>query len=362
MPSAEPDPTSLASLGWGPPFAGSFAPFAAEGLSPARVAVVHQQLYRLYSEHGELLAEVSGRVRHEAAGRQDFPVVGDWVAIRPRPSEARATIHRILPRRSRFSRKVAGTETDEQVVAANVDTVFLLAGLDGDYNPRRIERYLVTAWESGANPVILLNKADLCQDLPARVAEIEAVAPGVPVHAVSSLKRQGLDAVRRQLAPGRTVALLGSSGVGKSTLINALLGEERLRTREVRLSDSRGRHATTWRELILLPEGGLVIDTPGMRELSLWDAGASLPSTFEDVEALAADCAFKDCQHQAEPRCAVTAAVADGRLVAERLESYRKLQGELRHLAVKQDQRAQLEEKRKWRVIHKAARDFKPRE
>lgn len=351
----------LAALGWGAPFEEAFAPFAAEGLSPARVAVVHAGLYRLYSEHGELLAEVSGRVRYEASGRQDYPVVGDWVAIRLR-AEARATIHAILPRRSRFSRKVAGDETQEQVLAANVDTVFLVTGLDGNYNPRRIERYLVTAWDSAASPVVLLTKADLCEEVPARVAEIEAIAPGVPVHAVSSLRREGLEAVRSYLLPGRTVALLGSSGAGKSTLINALLDEERLRTREVRVSDGKGRHTTSWRELILLPEGGLVIDTPGMRELSLWQAGEGLPATFEDVEALAAGCAFNDCRHEAEPRCAVGEAIANGSLPAERLESWRKLQGELRYMEIKQDQRAQIEQKRKWRVIHKAARDHKPRE
>jgi ribosome biogenesis GTPase len=209
--------------------------------------------------------------------------------------------------------------------------------------------------------VILLSKSDLCEDVPARLAEIEAIAQGVPLYAVSPLRREGLDAVRGHLAPGRTVALLGSSGVGKSTLVNALLGEERLRTREVRLSDSRGRHTTTSRELIALPEGGLVIDTPGMRELSPWDAGEALPS-FDDVDELAARCAFKDCRHEAEPRCAVLLAVEQGRLAAERLEGYRKLQREAHHLAAKQDQRVRLEEKRKWRAIHKAARSHKPRE
>jgi ribosome biogenesis GTPase len=352
----------LAALGWGAPFEQAFAPFAAEGLAPARVAVVHSGLYRLYSEQGELLAEVSGRLRHQASSKRDLPAVGDWVAIRPRPGEARGTIHAVLPRRSLFSRKAAGAETEEQVLAANVDTVFLVTGLDGDYNPRRVERYLVTAWDSGADPVVLLSKSDLCEDASARVAEIEAGAPGVPVHAVSSRRGDGLAALRAYLSPGRTVALLGSSGAGKSTLINALLGEERLRTREVRLADSRGRHTTTWRELIPLPGGGLVIDTPGLRELSLWEVGEGLPATFEDVEALASGCGFKDCRHKAEPRCAVLAAVAGGELPAERLESWRKLQVERRFLELKQDQRAQLEQKRKWRVIHKAARDHKPRE
>jgi ribosome biogenesis GTPase / thiamine phosphate phosphatase len=355
------NPLDLAALGWRSQFAEHFAPLAAQGLLPARVAVRHNQLYRLYAEQGELLAEVSGKVRHEAAGHQDFPVVGDWVAMSARPSESRATIHAILPRSSRFSRKAAGLETEEQVLAANVDTVFLVAGLDGDFNLRRLERYLVMAWDSGAAPVILLSKSDLCEDVPARLAEVEAIAAGVPLHAVSSLRREGLDAVRGHLAPGRTVALLGSSGVGKSTLVNALLGEERLRTREVRLSDSRGRHTTTSRELIALPEGGLVIDTPGMRELAPWDAVEALPS-FEDVDDLATGCAFKDCRHEVEPRCAVQLAVEQGRLSAERLEGYRKLQREARHLSVKQDQRARLEQKRQWRVIHKAARNHKPRE
>jgi ribosome biogenesis GTPase len=355
-------PVDLAALGWRPHFAQSFAPLAEKGFAPARVAVRHNQLYRLYSEHGELLAEVAGKARHEAGGTQDLPVVGDWVAMSARASEGRATIHAILPRASRFSRKTAGTQTEEQVLAANVDTVFLVSGLDGDYNPRRLERYLVMAWDSGAVPVILLTKSDLCDDLPARLAEIEAIAAGVPLHAVSAPRGLGLEAVRRHVSPGRTVALLGSSGVGKSTLVNALLGEDRLPTREVRLSDSRGRHTTTARELIALPGGGMVIDTPGMRELSLWAEGdGALSGGFDDVDELAAGCAFGDCRHEAEPRCAVRAAVEDGTLPAMRLESYHKLQRELRYQAVRQDQRAQIEQKRRWRVIHKAARDYKPR-
>jgi ribosome biogenesis GTPase len=350
----------LEDLGWGPREAEAFAPHAAQGWEPARVAAEHQHVYTLLTAEAELLARVTGRLRHTAEGRADFPAVGDWVAAKRLPGEEWATIHAILPRRSRFSRKVAGDDAEEQIVAANIDTVFLMMGLDGDYNPRRLERYLTVAWDSGADPVVLLSKADLCDEPDARRREIEAL--GAPVHLVSARTGAGLDAIAVHLKPGRTVALLGSSGVGKSTLVNRLLGEERLRTREVRASDDRGRHATTARELLALPEGALIIDTPGMRELQLWgDSAGGLGTAFADVDELASGCRFGDCGHQSEPGCAVRAAVSEGLLRPERLASYHKLQKELVALAARHDKRFEAEQRRKWRTIHKVARHHKPR-
>jgi ribosome biogenesis GTPase len=343
----------LAALGWDEGFAAAFAPFAAEGLHPARVAAEHQHIYRVYTGEDEPLAHVAGRFRHRAVDRQEYPAVGDWVALDRPAGRGRATITGVLPRRSRFSRKAAGDVTEEQVVAANIDTVFLVSGLDRDFNLRRIERYLVTTRDGGAAPVIILNKSDLCDDVAGVVAEVCALAGDAPVHAISSLHREGLDVITAYLRPGRTIALLGSSGVGKSTLVNALLGEERLRTREVRGSDSRGRHTTTHRELIALPQGGLLVDTPGMRELQLWDAEASIDGAFDDVEAIAPGCYFRDCRHETEPRCAVKAAAADGRLPPERLESYLKLRREAAHLEAQVDERAAAEEKRKAKVLSK---------
>jgi ribosome biogenesis GTPase len=346
----------LTAIGWTARLADAFAPHAAEGLIPARVALEHTHIYRVFTEGGEWLARVSGRLRHQAAGRVDFPGVGDWVALEPPVEGADARIRAVLPRRSRFSRRAAGDPTEEQIVAANIDTVFLVSGLDGDFNPRRIERYLVVASDSGAVPVVVLNKMDLVEDLPVVLAEVVALAPGIDVHAVSCRRPESLDVLRRYLGHGQTGALLGSSGVGKSSIVNQLIGHELLRTREVRASDSRGRHVSTARQLVMLPGEGVLIDTPGMRELQLWSDGESAAETFDDINVFAPGCHFSDCEHRGEPRCAVRAAVDDGRLAPERLEGYVKLQEELAHLARQQSVHAQLEEKRRSKVMGRALR------
>lgn len=349
----------LQTLGWRPLFDNEFAKlsqFPQPEYQAGRVALEHTHLYRVYTEQGEVLAEVSGKMRYEAVGRADFPAVGDWVVLRRRDGEDRATVHAILPRFSKFSRKVAGLTTEEQIVAANVDTVFLVMALNNDFNVRRLERYLVLAWESGANPVIVLTKADLCDDVEDKVAEVEGVAFGLPIHVVSAHQQAGTEALASYLIEGQTVALLGSSGVGKSTLVNALAGDVLQTVQEIRTGDDRGRHTTTHRELILLPQGGLMMDTPGMREIQLWDAGDGLEGTFEDIEALTRSCRFNDCTHSNEPGCAVQAALTNGSLDAERYRSYEKLQRELRYLARKENKRAQSAEKDKWKKITVSAR------
>jgi len=332
---------TLPELGWNDTFAAAYEPWRSKrDVRPGRVAIEFNQIFRIYVDDGELEAVTAGRLKHHARRRAELPAVGDWIAVRKRPEDDRAVILGVLPRRSAFTRRAAGDVTDEQVVAANVDVVFIVMGLDRDYNPRRLERYLLMARESGAPPVILLTKPDRCADLPAHVREVTTLAGDVVVHVVNPKRGEGLEQLRDHLETGRTGALLGSSGVGKSTIINRLVGSDIMRTREVRAADSRGRHTTIHRELVMLPAGGMIIDTPGMRELQLWDAPDAVRETFDDIEALAPGCHFTDCRHLDEPRCAVKAAVAEGRVAADRLDSYLRLREELATLARQQEERA----------------------
>jgi ribosome biogenesis GTPase len=344
----------LITYGWSDALRHDFAPFAAQGLSPARVVLQQRGRYGLVTDAGEVAGAPSGRLQHEAAPGA-LPVAGDWVAIQPPPGEGMAVIRHVMPRRTEFVRKAAGTGEAPQVVAANVDVAFLVLGLDADFNLRRLERYLAAAWESGATPVVVLTKADACEDPPGMVAETERVAIGVDVLPVSAIAGEGLEAVRERLAPGVTAVLIGMSGVGKSTLVNALLGEERLATGAIR-DDGRGKHTTTHRELVRLPGGGLILDTPGMRELAFWDPGGGVSAAFSEIESLSASCRFRDCRHETEPGCAVRAAREAGELGEDRWRGYVKLQRELDHLDRKEDPVAREAWRRRWVHVAKAAR------
>ncbi|WDL99446.1 ribosome small subunit-dependent GTPase A [Alicyclobacillus sp. ALC3] len=322
---------NLVRLGWTEQLAVSFAAYADQGFVPARVATEHRQRYRLYTGDGECDAEITGKMRHLARGRADYPAVGDWVAVQG-PQGGTAVIHAVLPRKSKFSRKEAGSVTEEQIIAANVDTVFLVTALNHDFNLRRLERMLILAWESGANPVVVLSKTDLCEDVSAKVSEVESVAFGVRIHAVSAEQDEGLEELAPYLGIGQTVALLGSSGVGKSTLINRLIGADVMAVNTVREGDDHGRHTTTHRELLIAPGGALIMDTPGMREFQLLDHQEGFSSTFDDIESLAHNCQFGDCEHKQEPGCAVRAAIAAGTLPEARLQSFHKMQKEMRYI------------------------------
>lgn len=348
----------LEELGWNDHFAAAFVEHAGPGVVAGRVALEHNHVYRVITEAGERLAEVTGRLKHLAQGRSELPAVGDWVVLRLNEAGDRSSIKAVLPRQGKFSRKSAGEWTDEQVIASNVDTVFLVSGLDGDLNPRRIERYLLLAAQSNARPVIILNKSDLADDLDDVIELVRAMAPGVEVLPISATEGSGFEALQPYLGVGQTVALLGSSGVGKSSIVNRLVGEEVLATRSVRESDSRGRHTSVHRQMITLPGGGLIIDTPGMRELQLWGVDEGLSGSFEDLAALADSCRFRDCKHGSEPGCAVKAAVETGELDPARYASFLKLQSERDLLERRQDERALLEQKRSSKVSSKALKSM----
>lgn len=360
--------TPLVELGWGGPFEAHFSEHAAAGLEPGRVVATHRETAIVRLAAGTVAGYVSGRFRRAVLGPADYPAVGDWVAVEPRLAERSATIHAVLPRRSAILRTAGdsnrlggGRLVDEQVLAANVDVAFVVASIAIAPNLRRLERYLALAWASGTTPVVVLNKADLAADAEASAAVVAGVAIGAAVHPVSALGGIGLEPLAAHLRPGTTTVVIGPSGVGKSTLVNALLGEERQVTRAIREADGRGRHTTTHRELFVLPGGGLLVDTPGLREFGLWGEGSGIAATFADIDALAPECRYRDCRHADEPGCAVRQAVDDGRLDPERLASFHKLAKELAFLHRQVDARAALEEKRRWKSIHKMAKKFKPR-
>jgi ribosome biogenesis GTPase / thiamine phosphate phosphatase len=331
-----------------------------------RVVAVHKETAIVRGPDGlDRSAVVSGRFRFEALAASDYPAVGDWVALASgdgtAPSGAQAVITAVLPRRSAFvrsaadaTRRSAGNLVDEQVLAANVDVAFLVAGLDHDFNLRRLERYLAVAWSSGVRPIIVLNKADVALDLDDRLLAVESIAPAVPIVVLSALTGDHVADLAPFLAPGQTAVVLGSSGVGKSTLVNALLGEQRQATAAVRDDDSRGRHTTTHRELFELPGGALLIDTPGIRALEVAGADEGIDAAFDDIADLALACRFNDCRHAGEPGCAVRSALDDGRLSPDRLASHQKLERELAHAERKGDARARAAEAKRWKSIHKA--------
>ena len=323
---------SISRLGWDESLAAAFAPFHERGMSAGRVAVQDKHHYVLFAETGELLARIAGKLFHDAGGDAALPKVGDWVAFKHTPGDAKAVIHAVLPRRTKLCRKFSGRETEEQILVTNIDIAFIVLALDETFNARLLERFLAMVLEGGARPVIVLNKADLCSDLDAYVTAAESSAGGAPVVAVSAKTRKALQRLLEYITPTSTVTFIGNSGVGKSTLINKLYGEAIQPTLEVRSTDSKGRHTTTWRELIVLPNGGLVIDTPGMREFHLWMAGEGIHEAFPDIELLALQCRFRECSHTQEKDCAVKLALVKGDLSQERFNNFAKLRQELAFL------------------------------
>ncbi len=349
------DPATLEELGWSASFAEAFDALGVEELEPGRVALASGSNYRVCCAGGERTADRAGRFRHEASSAAELPAVGDWVAVRSGGSDP-TRIEYVLPRRSALSRKTAGRKSEEQIVAANVDLVIAVMGLDGDFNLRRLERFLTAIWDSGARPAVVLNKLDLGDEARERAKTVEAVALGVPVLQTSCKSGEGIDEVAGLIVARETSVLVGSSGVGKSTMINRLVGQDVQKTAAVREEDDRGRHTTTHRELFRLENCGMIIDSPGIRELQLWADEESLSRAFDDIAGLAGSCRFRDCTHVGEDGCAVLEAVESGSLDRSRIENYHELQKEVRYLEKRRSQSSQRIEKSKWRVIHREMR------
>ncbi len=351
-------PLLIEQYGWSDALRLPFEPHARAGYRPGRIIVQQREANRVVTDVGILSARLSGRVRHEA-GEAGHPAAGDWVALSANAGEGTATIHAVLPRRTAFVRRAADSVQTLQVIAANIDVVFVVTLMNADLNPRRLERFLAAAWQSGARPVVVLTKADLCQQPEGQAADVGTLAAGCSVLTVSAHQGVGLSGLMDHIKPGETCVLIGSSGVGKSTLVNALLGEERMATQDIRATDARGRHTTSHRQLILLPGGGLLLDTPGIREVGLIDADAGLSTVFDDIERLAQNCRFRDCGHTTEPGCAIRDALDRGRLDADRWAHFQKLSQELTALELTKDRTAQEVERRRLAALQRAYRSMK---